>query len=286
MLRYVDRIQRLVPSLDGGDDFVWVLGPAEGARLGIGLGQNWLIACCSETMEWKMPRFNRCLVSLAKKPSTALIHEAEVGVKWKVQRGLRASQRRNARRAGLVAQQPGHALQHKAFLPAPDRRLGHPCLSHDRGGAVPVRRQQHHDAGRARRASAGRCGRDNGLQPLAVAVTDGKADPGRHRPDFACRTAPGESLSDSSVRFHPLGAGPHEIGLLVLVVDWRDRAAALLGVGGSKRLGTSDAPALEIGHHMAIVIVDLRDDSACSPPACRPARRQPVIGWRSSAGMH
>ena len=33
-------------------------------------------------------------VSLAKKPSTALSHEHEVGVKWKVQRGWRASQAR------------------------------------------------------------------------------------------------------------------------------------------------------------------------------------------------
>jgi hypothetical protein len=39
------------------------------------------------------------LPSLAKKPSTALSHEAEVGVKWKVKRGCRSSQ---ARTFGLV----------------------------------------------------------------------------------------------------------------------------------------------------------------------------------------
>ena len=33
---------------------------------------------------------NRRLVSLAKKPSTALSQDAEVGVKWNVQRGCRA----------------------------------------------------------------------------------------------------------------------------------------------------------------------------------------------------
>ena len=33
-------------------------------------------------------------MSLAKKPSTAFSHELEVGVKWKVQRGWRASHRR------------------------------------------------------------------------------------------------------------------------------------------------------------------------------------------------
>ena len=40
-------------------------------------------------MDRKTPRFRRRLVRLAKKPSTALSHEAEVGVKWKVQRGWR-----------------------------------------------------------------------------------------------------------------------------------------------------------------------------------------------------
>jgi hypothetical protein len=36
------------------------------------------------------------LVRMAKKPSTALSHEAEVGVKWNVERGWRASHRRTA----------------------------------------------------------------------------------------------------------------------------------------------------------------------------------------------
>src|ERR1019366_2589976 len=39
----------------------------------------------------KPPRFNGCLVRWAKKPSTALSQDAEVGVKWNVQRGCRAS---------------------------------------------------------------------------------------------------------------------------------------------------------------------------------------------------
>ena len=34
-------------------------------------------------------------MSLAKKPSTALSHEPEVGVKWKIQRGWRRSQSRD-----------------------------------------------------------------------------------------------------------------------------------------------------------------------------------------------
>ena len=40
------------------------------------------------------PRWRRRLKSLAKKPSTALSHEAEVGVKWKVKHGWRSSQAR------------------------------------------------------------------------------------------------------------------------------------------------------------------------------------------------
>src|SRR5271167_2693515 len=41
-----------------------------------------------------MPRLRRCRVSLANQPSTALAQEHEVGVKWKVTRGWRASQPR------------------------------------------------------------------------------------------------------------------------------------------------------------------------------------------------
>ena len=36
---------------------------------------------CRSTTDRKTPRFSRCLESLAKKPSTALSHEHEVGVK-------------------------------------------------------------------------------------------------------------------------------------------------------------------------------------------------------------
>ena len=36
----VDGIERLVPSSDGGDDFVGVCGPCEGLRFGVGLGEE------------------------------------------------------------------------------------------------------------------------------------------------------------------------------------------------------------------------------------------------------
>src|SRR5262249_16279377 len=51
-----------------------------------------VIAALSSTIEVKTPRLRRCRVSVAKRPSTALAQEQEVGVKWKVKRGWRASQ--------------------------------------------------------------------------------------------------------------------------------------------------------------------------------------------------
>jgi hypothetical protein len=56
---------------------------------------NRLIAAWRSTTERKPPRFSRRLASLAKNPSTALSHEHEVGVTWKVKRGCRSSYRRS-----------------------------------------------------------------------------------------------------------------------------------------------------------------------------------------------
>ena len=47
-----------------------------------------LIATWRSTRERKTPRLRRRLVSLAKEPSTALSQDAEVGVKWNVQRDV------------------------------------------------------------------------------------------------------------------------------------------------------------------------------------------------------
>src|SRR3954467_9771707 len=49
-----------------------------------------LMAAWRSTTERKTPRFKRRLDSLAKKPSTALSQEHEVGVKWKTKRSCRA----------------------------------------------------------------------------------------------------------------------------------------------------------------------------------------------------
>src|SRR5512138_2805539 len=48
-----------------------------------------LMAALRSATDRKTPRMSRLLVSLAKKVSTALSQDAEVGVKWKVQRGCR-----------------------------------------------------------------------------------------------------------------------------------------------------------------------------------------------------
>ena len=50
------------------------------------------MAACRSAIERKTARRMRCRVILEKKFSTALSQEAEVGVKWKIQRGWRASQ--------------------------------------------------------------------------------------------------------------------------------------------------------------------------------------------------
>ncbi len=46
------------------------------------------MAAWRSTTEWKTPRLRRRFDSLAKKPSTALSQEQEVGVKWKVKRSM------------------------------------------------------------------------------------------------------------------------------------------------------------------------------------------------------
>ena len=57
--------------------------------------KRWMASRSSPT-ERNTPCLSRRRVSLAKKPSTALSHEHEVGVKWKVQRGCFSSHARTA----------------------------------------------------------------------------------------------------------------------------------------------------------------------------------------------
>ena len=94
----VDCLQRLMPALGGGDDVFGVGFPDEGAGL--------LVVVLDEAVDGllqadqgggKVPRFRRRRVSLAKKPSTAFSQKHEVGVKWKVQRGLLRDRTRPSR---------------------------------------------------------------------------------------------------------------------------------------------------------------------------------------------
>ena len=80
-----------------------------------------LIVAWRSTTHRKTPRFNRRFASLAKKPSTALSHEQEVGVKWKVKRGCRSSHCRTFGHRQMpqggkallhLVQYDGHALSH------------------------------------------------------------------------------------------------------------------------------------------------------------------------------
>ena len=71
-----------------------------------------LMAAWRSTTHRKTPRLGRCLASLAKNLSTALSHEQEVGVKWKVKRGWRSSHWRNLRMlvGGVVVEDHVHDL--------------------------------------------------------------------------------------------------------------------------------------------------------------------------------
>jgi hypothetical protein len=77
----------LVPSLDGGDDFVGVLSPGKGLWVCIGVVEE-AVDGIFEFLEGAEPAaLEALLVSFAKKLSTALSQEADVGVKWKTNRG-------------------------------------------------------------------------------------------------------------------------------------------------------------------------------------------------------
>ena len=85
----VDGIQHLVPSSDGGDDAVGICGPSERLGVIVGLGKEAVDGGLSGR-----PRASVGIGRVAKKPSTALSQEHEVGVKWKTNRSCRASHAR------------------------------------------------------------------------------------------------------------------------------------------------------------------------------------------------
>jgi hypothetical protein len=75
-----------MPSPEGGDDFLRIGGPSGGRGASVVLFEQRLMAAWRSATERNAPIFGRCFVSVAKYPLKALSQEAEVGVKWKVQR--------------------------------------------------------------------------------------------------------------------------------------------------------------------------------------------------------
>ncbi len=61
-----------MPAFDGGDDFVGISGPDEGLWVGILVDEEAIEGGLKVQSEWNAPRFRRLLVSVAKKPSTAI----------------------------------------------------------------------------------------------------------------------------------------------------------------------------------------------------------------------
>ena len=83
-----------MPTSDGGDDFVGVGDPLERLRVGVVIVEEAVDGGVEVCDGSEHAALELRLVRMAKKPSTALSHEDEVGVKWNVQRRWRASHRR------------------------------------------------------------------------------------------------------------------------------------------------------------------------------------------------
>ncbi len=100
------------------------------------------------------------------------------------------SERRDARRPGLVAQQPVDALGHEALLPAPDRGLGDTRLAHDRHRADAIGGQQR-DPTSPDMLLSGVTVTDHRLQAAAIGRRDDDENPGAHAPDSHAPIAEG-----------------------------------------------------------------------------------------------
>ena len=80
-----------MPTPDSGDDFVGIGDPLEGLRMRVVVVEEAVDGGLEVGDGSKHAAFEAALGQDGEKPSTALSHEAEVGVKWNVQRGWRAS---------------------------------------------------------------------------------------------------------------------------------------------------------------------------------------------------
>ena len=86
-------VHRHIQVIHFDKDLIGALGPDEGLGVVVVLGEVAVDRRLQLDDRAEDPRLRRRRVS-AEKASTALSHEPEVGVKWKVQRGCRASQAR------------------------------------------------------------------------------------------------------------------------------------------------------------------------------------------------
>ena len=76
-----------MPAPDGGDDFVGIGDPLEGFGLSVVVVEEAVDGGLKIDDRTEDATLQPALAQCGEEPSTALSHEAEVGVKWKVQRG-------------------------------------------------------------------------------------------------------------------------------------------------------------------------------------------------------
>ena len=83
----------MFPAFDSGEDALWIGGPNKGFGIGVRLGNEAVDGDLQVNNGSEHAALETALGQDGEKPSTALSQEAEVGVKWNVQRGCRASHR-------------------------------------------------------------------------------------------------------------------------------------------------------------------------------------------------
>jgi hypothetical protein len=88
------RCQYLFPSPDLFDDCIWISGPDEGFWVVVGFDEVSVDGRLEINDALEHASLEPLSSQVAKKPSTALSQDADVGVKWKWNLGCRSSQAR------------------------------------------------------------------------------------------------------------------------------------------------------------------------------------------------
>ena len=127
-------------------------------------------------------------------------------------------QRRDTRRARLIAQQAVVTGLHETLLPAPHTGLRLAGPSHDFIGANTVRAQQDYLSPPDMLVQAVAVPRQR-LQTAAVGRLKSDGNSGSHAPDLPCIQVPGNSLPAFYVRRDPLAASPRCQGRCLLAED-------------------------------------------------------------------